>query len=82
MVCLLTPHEPASRDRSKRFAFPKTYAKIPLAPSGKSPLRTCVILSQQEGRLAIATNAGQGAVDAAPDRKACEGMADGEAVWS
>ena len=39
-------------------------AKIPLAPSGKSPLRLRAILSHQEGRLAIATNAGQGAVAA------------------
>jgi len=30
--------------------------------SGKSPLEARAILSQQEGRLAIATNAGQGAV--------------------
>jgi hypothetical protein len=32
--------------------------------SGKSPLEARAILSQHEGRLAIATNAGQGAVDA------------------
>jgi hypothetical protein len=57
MVCLFCSHEPTS--------FPKACVKkIHLAPTGKSPLRTCAILSYQEGRLAIATNAGQGAVDA------------------
>jgi hypothetical protein len=64
------------------FAFPKTSANnFHLALSGKSPLCPCAILSHQEGRLAIATNAGQGAADAG-SRKACEKLADGEAVWS
>jgi len=54
----------------------------PLAPTGKSPLRTCAILSHQEGRLAIATNAGQGALDADPLAWRARGLADGEAVWS
>ena len=45
--------------------------KFRLAPTGKSPLRVSAILSHQEGRLAIATTAGQGAADAA-SRKACE----------
>ena len=53
-----------------------------LAPSGKSPLRTCAILSHREGRLAIATNAGQGAVDADPLARRARVLADGEVVWA
>jgi hypothetical protein len=56
--------------------------KFALAPSGKSPLRLPAILSHQEGRLAIATNAGQGAVDAGPVARRARRRADGEAVWS
>ena len=56
--------------------------KFWLAPSGKSPLRLRAILSHQEGRLAIATTAGQGAVDADPVAWRARGLADGEAVWS
>jgi hypothetical protein len=56
--------------------------KIRLAPTGKSPLGTCAILSHPEGRLAIATNAGQGAVDADPLAWRARDLADGEAVWS
>jgi hypothetical protein len=55
--------------------------KIRLAPTGKSPLRTCAILSHQEGRLAIATNAGRDAVDAeVPITNGTD--AYGEVVWS
>jgi hypothetical protein len=37
---------------------------ISLSPSGKSVLPACPVLSRQEGRIAIVTNAGWDAVDA------------------
>jgi hypothetical protein len=64
------------------FGLRKMSEDFCLAPTGKSPLRTCAILSHQEGRLAIATNAGQGAVDADPLAWRARDLADGEAVWS
>jgi hypothetical protein len=58
------------------------WTNFAIASSGKSPLRLRAILSHQEGRLAIATNAGQGAVDAGFVARRAKGSADGEAVWS
>ncbi len=61
------------QDFSRRFYLSSSHVKNnAVVPSGKSSLRVRAILSHQEGRLAIATNAGQGAVAACP-RKACDG---------
>ncbi len=45
--------------------------KIPLSPSGKSALPARPVLSRQEGRIAIVTNAGGDAVDAAASARVC-----------
>jgi hypothetical protein len=45
--------------------------KIPLNLSGKSALPARPVLSRQEGRIAIVTNAGGDAVDAAASARVC-----------
>src|SRR6266536_2004633 len=49
---------------SKNLSIPVA-ENIPLNPSGKSALPARPVLSRQEGRIAIVTNAGRDAVDAA-----------------
>jgi hypothetical protein len=49
---------------------------------GQNSNTTPRILSQQEGRLMSATNAGRVAVAAGLLARRCEDRADGQAVWS
>jgi hypothetical protein len=53
-------HRPTGKSVSSPAA-----KNISLPPSGKSALPACPVLSRQEGRIAIVTNAGGDAVDAA-----------------
>jgi hypothetical protein len=64
-----------------RISLSKTVGKISACPDGQITATPRVILSHQEGRLAIVTNAGQGAVAAGPVARRATGAADGEAVW-
>src|SRR5260370_35852710 len=55
--------KPARQRNEKKLSSP-AQETIPLVPSGKSALPARPVLSRQEGRIAIVTNAGGDAVDA------------------
>src|SRR5580765_2399146 len=63
MVATPAPDGQISR-RDKNLSIPLS-KNISLSPSGKSTLPARPVLSRQEGRIAIVTNAGGDAVDAA-----------------
>jgi hypothetical protein len=56
--------------------------KIPLSPSGKSPLEARPSRARKEGRIAIVTDVGAGCDGRSSMRWTSAAWADGEVVWS
>src|SRR5258707_1118419 len=98
VIRFCTPPAPSAHTEAPWLRQNNATGKIPLKLSGKSALPARPVLSRQEGRIAIVTNAGGDAVDAAASarrfvrravfreramaRKTNDAKAYGKTVWS